>query len=68
MADISSGSSAWLKNQWSNPSDIFTILLLIGGDVVRVAVAQLCVGPVPYLTPVTFSFGWVCNNIADWKK
>lgn len=59
MSDTPSGSSAWLINQWSNPSDIFTILLLIGGDVVRVAVAQLCVGPVPYLTPVTFSFGWV---------
>ena len=59
MADTFPGTANWLQKQWSNPSDIFTVLLIIGGDVVRAAVAQLCIGPVPYLTPVTFSFGWV---------
>jgi hypothetical protein len=49
----------WLRAQWSNPTDIFTILLIFGGEVVQVAMAQLCAGPVPYLTPVSFSFGWV---------
>ena len=52
-------SSAWLRDQWHNPSDIFTILLIIGGEVVQIAIAQLCAGPVSFLAPVTFSFGWV---------
>ena len=55
-------SFAWLQRQWRNPSDIFTILLIIGGEVVQVAIAQLCAGPVPSLAPVTFSFGWVRTN------
>ena len=42
-----------------DPGDIFTILMIIGGDVVQVAIAQLCAGPIPFLTPVVFSFGWV---------
>ena len=53
----------FLRGQWSNPADIFTILLIIGGDVVRVAIAQLCAGPVPNLTPVSFSFGWVIFSV-----
>ena len=60
-------TGAWLRDQWSNPSDIFTILLIIGGDVVQVAIAQLCAGPVPGLTPVSFSFGWV-NQITHFSK
>ncbi len=61
MADDGSfeGTAAWLRGQWSNPSDIFTILLLIGGDIVQAAIAQLSAGPVSGLTPVSFSFGWV---------
>lgn len=56
-----------LKSQWQNPGDIFSLLLLVGGDVVQKAVAQL-VGvrfrvmqrsAAIYLTPVVFSFGWV---------
>ena len=50
------GTAAWLRKQWSNPTDIFTILLIIGGDVVQRAIAQLSGGR---LTPVSFSFGWV---------
>lgn len=59
MSEDFKNTSEWLRVQWRNPRDIFTILLIIGGDIVRVAVAQVCAGPVPYLTPVTFSFGWV---------
>jgi hypothetical protein len=33
--------------------------MIIGGDVVQVAIAQLCGGPVRIFTPVVFSFGWV---------
>ena len=43
------------KNEWSNPSNYaFTILLLLGGDVVGRALAQLAGGRI---TPVAFSFG-----------
>ncbi|KAK5716507.1 hypothetical protein LTR15_009398 [Elasticomyces elasticus] len=61
-------TAAWLQEQWSNPSDIFTVLLIIGGDIVRAAIAQLCAGPVPYLTPVSFSFGWVSYAVSAMRS
>lgn len=45
-----------VANQWQNPTDVLTILMIIGGDVVQKALAQLCGG---YFVPVAFSFGWV---------
>ncbi|KAI1160127.1 hypothetical protein F5B18DRAFT_541723 [Nemania serpens] len=59
--------SAELRKQLTNPKDILSLLLLIGGDVVQRAIAQMfgvCIqplshGPKIYLTPVAFSFGWV---------
>ncbi|KAL2069974.1 hypothetical protein VTL71DRAFT_14654 [Oculimacula yallundae] len=48
-----------LSNQWVNPSDIFTALLILGGDggeMVAKAVAQLSGRG---LVPVAFSIGWV---------
>ena len=45
-----------LRSQWSNPSDVSTILMIIGGDVVRGALAQ---STGTWFTPVCFSFGWV---------
>ncbi|EWC47761.1 hypothetical protein DRE_02961 [Drechslerella stenobrocha 248] len=64
-----------LINQWSNPSDILSLLLLIGGEIVQKAIAQLVALRVPHrrqlhnekddnayfftLAPVAFSFGWV---------
>lgn len=46
-----------MRDQWSNPTDISTILMIIGGDVVQKALAQGT--GVWYFTPVCFSFGWV---------
>jgi hypothetical protein len=43
-----------LSYQLTNPSDIFSVLLILGGDVVWRAIAQLAGLPV---TPVAFSFG-----------
>jgi hypothetical protein len=40
--------------QWFHPSDVFSVLLILGGDVVARALAQLAGGG---LTPITFSFG-----------
>ncbi|KIW68611.1 hypothetical protein PV04_04546 [Phialophora macrospora] len=49
--------ATWFRDEWKSPSNYaFTILLLLGGDVVARALAQLAGGR---LTPVAFSFGWV---------
>ncbi|KAK7912191.1 hypothetical protein PG985_014672 [Apiospora marii] len=48
---------AALAAQWGNPTDISTILMVIGGDVVQKALAQGA--GLWYFTPVCFSFGWV---------
>lgn len=53
-----------LLEQWSNPSDIYTILMIIGGEIVHAALAQLCAGPIQYLTPASFSFGCVSYAIS----
>ncbi|TVY71123.1 hypothetical protein Focb16_v000048 [Fusarium oxysporum f. sp. cubense] len=46
--------SSEFSQQWKHPSDAFSVLLLLGGDVIARALAQL-VGS--RLTPVAFSFG-----------
>ena len=48
-----------LRAQWSNPSDVLSLLLIIGGDIVQKALAQTTAGRVP---PVCFSFGWVAYS------
>ncbi|KAL6716603.1 hypothetical protein ACLMJK_006170 [Lecanora helva] len=61
QSETSSESAAQLlKQQFINPSEIFSVLLIIGGDIVQKACAQLSGGPkgLP-ITPVAFSFGWV---------
>ena len=58
VATVNTTSTASaLTNQQSNPSDISTILIVIGGDVVQKALAQ-GTGK-QYYTPVCFSFGQV---------
>ncbi|KAI0102850.1 hypothetical protein GGR51DRAFT_573859 [Nemania sp. FL0031] len=60
-------TSGQLSDQWRNPRDILSLLLLVGGDIVQKAIAQLFGvyvepargWPRMYLTPVAFSFGWV---------
>jgi hypothetical protein len=62
-----------LRSQWSNPGDILSLLLLVGGDIVQKALAQLVGvrvrpfqgGPTIYLTPVAFSFGWVAYTFSS---
>jgi hypothetical protein len=50
-----------LRHQFTQPSDVFSILLLLGPDVIAQAIAQLAGG---ILTPVTFSFGWVAYAVS----
>jgi len=56
-------STGHFKQQFSNPNEVLAVLLLLGGDVVRKAVAQLTGGPHATFTPVVFSFGWVSYAI-----
>jgi len=51
-----------LRSQWRNPSDILSLLLIIGGDVVQKALAQQTGDRWP--SPVAFSFGWVAYSFA----
>ncbi|KAL6812926.1 hypothetical protein GGI42DRAFT_364319 [Trichoderma sp. SZMC 28013] len=44
------------RDQWTNPSDIFSLLLLVGGDVIQKAPAQFILNR---FRPMAFSFGWV---------
>ena len=51
----------FFRAEWKNPNNYaFTILLLLGGDVVGRALAQLAGGR---LTPVAFSFGTVLHSV-----
>ena len=49
-----------VQSQWQNPSDILSLLLIVGPDIIQRAFAQL-VGR--RLAPVAFSFGWVAFSI-----
>ncbi|OJZ80182.1 hypothetical protein ASPFODRAFT_65920 [Aspergillus luchuensis CBS 106.47] len=50
-----------LSYQLTNPSDIFSVLLILGSDVVWRAIAQLAGPPV---TPIAFPFGWVAYVVS----
>lgn len=57
-AQAGRGLNSEVRSQWQNPADILSLLLLIGGDVIQRAIAQLA-GDDRLPTPVVFSFGWV---------
>jgi hypothetical protein len=44
-----------LSEQWVSPSEILAVLLLIGGNIIQMALAQLSGSRI---VPVAFSFGW----------
>ncbi|OTA66076.1 hypothetical protein K449DRAFT_392009 [Hypoxylon sp. EC38] len=50
-----------LRKQWIKPNDTFSVLLILGGDVIGRALAQLTGSG---FTPVTFSFGWVAYSVS----
>jgi len=51
----------YLTQQWQGPSDILSVLLLLGPDIVQRSVAQLAGRTI---TPVAFSFGWVAYSVS----
>lgn len=58
-ASASTTTGSLLKEQWTNPSDVLSVLLIIGGDIVQKALAETSGG---LFTPVCFSFGWVAYS------
>ncbi|KAI9811952.1 MAG: hypothetical protein M1832_000657 [Thelocarpon impressellum] len=46
-----------LKGAWMDPSEIMSILMIVGGNLVQKALAQLAGGA--RCVPICFSFGWV---------
>lgn len=52
-------TAGFFAKQWMNPNETFSVLLLLGPEVVQQAVAQLAGRAV---TPVAFSFGWVAYS------
>ncbi|KAI0376825.1 hypothetical protein F5Y04DRAFT_285502 [Hypomontagnella monticulosa] len=52
--------SGVFADQFTNPTDVFSVLLILGGDVVARALAQLAGSRI---TPVAFSFGWVAYAV-----
>lgn len=67
-------TEADLREQWGNPRDILSLLLLLGGDIVQKAIAQLVGyqvrpfgrrGAAVSIAPVAFSFGWVAYGFSS---
>lgn len=47
------------RAQWVTPADVFSVLLILGGDVVARAIAQLAGSGI---APVAFSFGMITSH------
>lgn len=60
VADVSSQ----VRTQWADPSDIMSLLLLVGADVVQGALAQQTGGTNWLPPPIVFSFGWVAYSFS----
>ncbi|KAI0367092.1 hypothetical protein BV20DRAFT_970967 [Pilatotrama ljubarskyi] len=52
------------KASWRSPDDILSILMIIGGDIVQRAVAQLAGSGPWHFAPVAFSFGWLAYSVS----
>ncbi|CZR68599.1 uncharacterized protein PAC_18498 [Phialocephala subalpina] len=65
LPSVSAASATATKtnftDQWVNPGDAFNVLLILGGNIVGQALAQLAGHGIP---PVAFSFGWVGYSVS----
>ncbi|KAL1941068.1 hypothetical protein VTO73DRAFT_7704 [Trametes versicolor] len=52
------------SSSWRSPDDILSILMIIGGDIVQRAVAQLAGSGPSHFAPVAFSFGWLAYSVS----
>lgn len=53
------------RDQWATSADVFSVLLILGGDVVARAIAQLAGSGV---APVAFSFGTTVLHYCTWPS
>ncbi|RYP25809.1 hypothetical protein DL767_008268 [Monosporascus sp. MG133] len=53
--------ASYFRQQWTGATDVFTVLFILGGDVVQLALAAVA-GDV--IVPLAFSFGWVAYAIS----
>lgn len=53
------------RDQWATPADVFSVLLILGGDVVARAIAQLAGSGV---APVAFSFCTVISYYPTFPR
>ncbi|KAK5998587.1 hypothetical protein PT974_00968 [Cladobotryum mycophilum] len=58
-------ASSEFTAQWIRPGDIFSVLLILGGDVIQLACAAMASGSSIPPNPVTFSFGWVAYSVSS---
>ncbi|KAF2996246.1 hypothetical protein E8E13_003753 [Curvularia kusanoi] len=65
MASRTDSTLSQLSTQFTNPSDVLSILLIIGGDIIQTALAQTAGDLV---TPVCFSFGWVAYSFSTFVR
>ncbi|KAK3349198.1 hypothetical protein B0T25DRAFT_457001 [Lasiosphaeria hispida] len=61
MDEPAESASSQFRSQWTNPGDVFSVLLIVGADVIQLALAALTGHT---LTPIAFSFGWVAYGIS----
>ncbi|KAK9415848.1 hypothetical protein SUNI508_10148 [Seiridium unicorne] len=64
LARQGSDVASQVRTQWAAPSDIMSLLLLVGADVVKGALAQQTGGSNWLPPPVVFSFGWVAYSFS----
>ncbi|KAK8124176.1 hypothetical protein PG999_004094 [Apiospora kogelbergensis] len=64
LARQQSEVSSQIRAQWAEPSDIMSLLMLVGADVVKGALAQQTGGSDWLPPPVVFSFGWVSYSFS----
>ena len=57
-------TAAEFQMQWHNPKEVIAVLLIIGGEIIQKALAQLTGG---LIVPVAFSFGWVAYTFSSHR-
>lgn len=61
MSETPDDINTQFLEQWKNPGDVFSVLLIVGGDVILLALACLTGRA---FTPIAFSFGWVAYAVS----
>ncbi|KAL0063700.1 hypothetical protein AAF712_009392 [Marasmius tenuissimus] len=62
---VRDSSYGWddVRSQYIHPQDVFTLLMLVGGDIIQTALVRLVSSSGPVI-PIAFSFGWVAYSLS----